>query len=370
MAFPFISISDTHFGLNTHGVEDPTTGLNTRALDGYRAFDQTIDFAIENNIKLIVHSGDVFNTKNIGQNNINAFYERVARLNKAGIFFYCLHGNHDSPANLARKNGLDIAATLDVDHTHFTHGNDYIYLEKLNIQIVSLSYWNTAESIEEFLENMAKNKVDWEIPVLLVAHLEINYPGSIGAYLDSLSAMPLELLTKHPWTAVQLGHIHKPQVLHESPKVFYTGSLVRCTFTEELDPKGFWLNTIKNGKFSMKQIPIDCLDMATYKGTMEEIKLQIDKLKPADFKNKLVRVIANEDGGVIDEKYLKDKFIEAFKYSLKKESKKTEHKKIDTTNLYGLNEYAKQYFKDNARKKELLELVEHYKSIDEAKNTI
>ena len=40
---------------------------------------------------------------------------------------------------------------------------------------------------------------------------------------------------------VALGHIHKTQVLVETPPVVYSGSMQRVDFSEEKDPKGFYV---------------------------------------------------------------------------------------------------------------------------------
>jgi DNA repair exonuclease SbcCD nuclease subunit len=363
----FISISDTHLGLSTdsEGIDDPESGINIRARDGFQALDQVIDYAIVNKIKLIVHSGDVFNSKNIGQNNIHAFYERVKRALDAGIFLYVLAGNHDASVFTLRKIPLDLVTTLDILNTHFTRGNDYLDLGY--IQIVSLSYWNTTESIIEFLDKVSKENVDWKRPTLLVAHLEINYPGSIGSFKESLNAIPLEVLTKHKWDAVQLGHIHEFKILNESPKVFYTGSLVRCTFAEEQFEKGFWVNTMDNGKFTMQQIPIECLQMLTLKGTMDDIRIALTKAKPRHFKNVIVRVIVDTTKEEIDEKFFKTMLAEAFKFRVIKQAQTKKLRRMDAVGLSTMTEYAERYFANEPRKAELMILLNEIKKAEESK---
>ena len=152
--FKIIHISDTHLGLSSMGVENPKTGMNTREMDGFQALDQMIEFAFQNNVKLVVHSGDVMNTKTVSQNTVNAFYSRIKRLSDANIDVFILQGNHDSSKNLSRLNGLDLAATLNIPNVYVTRGGDYTDLGY--IQIVTVSYWNTAEEVSEQINEFAK----------------------------------------------------------------------------------------------------------------------------------------------------------------------------------------------------------------------
>ena len=52
---------------------------------------------------------------------------------------------------------------------------------------------------------------------------------------------------------VALGHIHKRQVLSESPPVVYAGSLERIDFGEENDEKGFYIVEIETDTISGKR---------------------------------------------------------------------------------------------------------------------
>ena len=52
---------------------------------------------------------------------------------------------------------------------------------------------------------------------------------------------------------IALGHIHKHQVLSNSPPVVYAGSLERLDFSEEEDDKGFYLVEIEPDKETGKR---------------------------------------------------------------------------------------------------------------------
>lgn len=362
--FNFIHVTDTHFGLDTYGTEDPITGLNTRAQDGLQAFDQLIDHAIKKDIKLVIHSGDVFNTKSISQSIVNAVYARIKRLIDAGIDVMILQGNHDASQVLERKNGLDLANTLGIEKLYVTRGGDFFDLGY--IQICSVSYWHDTEKIAEEIQSFA-DRIDWKRPAVLVVHLQVEYANFPGCFKDNLHFTPLSLLTSHPWNYVAMGHIHKPQKLHSHPPVYYGGSLVRCSFAEEDDPKGFMQITINHGETMLiEQHPVKCLKMLTLRGTMSDIKAQLDKAtNPEVFKQCLVRCIVDISEEPLDEKYLKAKMSMAFKLIITKETKKTAHVRIDSNQLTSMQTALESYFKDDPDCKELLSLVNDLRQYQE-----
>lgn len=363
--FKYLWTTDTHFGLETDGVENPLTGLNTRAEDAFQAFDQLIDYAIEKNIKLVIHSGDAMNSKTVNQSVVNAFYERIKRLSDAGITFYLLQGNHDASQNLTKKNGLDIASVLQLPNVYVTRGGDIFDLGYL--QIASVSYWNTADEIIAEIDKQAA-KIDWNRPAILVSHLQVQYEGFSGSFRANLEFVPVSGLIIHPWQFVHLGHIHKPELLNEDPPVAYGGSLVRCTFTEEKDPKGFWEVSFKNGKYKdRKHVPVTCLKMLTVKGTMSDIKASLENVRVEKFEDTIVRCIIDESEDPIDYKFLKQKFSKAFRHRITKISKRRELVKMEITGLKSMEEYANRYFEKSPNKSELLELIKDISSLEEGK---
>jgi DNA repair exonuclease SbcCD nuclease subunit len=363
--FKFIHVTDTHFGLATFGVENVLSGLNTRAEDGFSAFDQLIDYAITNKIKLIVHSGDVFNTKTISQTVVNAFYERAKRISDAGIDFYILQGNHDASRILVNRNGLDLANILELPHVYVTRGNGPL-IDLGYIQLCSVSYWATSEEIEAQIALYAQ-EIDWSRPAVLVVHLQIEYANFPGSFKEDLQFTPLALLTSHPWTYVAAGHIHKPQLIADEPPVYYGGSLVRCSFAEEKDKKGFNVISVDGVKATeIKKQPVNCLKMLTLKGNMTYFREGLTDVNPDNFENVIIRCIIDETEEVIDEKFLRTTFAKAFKAIIQKEKKPNEVARMDRGgNLTNMQDALKLYFKDEPDIQDLFALIEELKNSEE-----
>jgi len=362
-----ISISDTHYGISTDSgnVDDPISGINRRTQDGFQALDQVVNYAIENDVKVLIHSGDVFDNKTPSQNVINAFAERLKKLSDAGIHSYILLGNHDASQRLVRKTGLDLMKTLDVPNVCVTRGGDILDLGW--VQIASISYWYLPNEISAAVDEVA-SRIDWNRPAILVVHLQIEFAEFPGSFKEDLPFVPLTALTRHKWAYVQAGHIHRAQILNQEPFVFYAGSLTRHSFAEEKDPKTFWLSEINDNNVVLpKQIPVECLRMLTLKGTMEDIRAALKKAKPENFVNVIVRVIVNTEKEDIDEKFFKTMFAQAFKSRISKEAKTKELKKMDANGLSSMKEYAESYFAKEPRKVELMALLEEIRKTEESK---
>lgn len=364
-----ISISDIHLDLKTFGVPNPETGINSRSLDGLNGLKQVVNFAInkKNKIDYILMSGDIFDSKFPTQNVIYEFYKLIKQLSDSHVITYILSGNHDNSKMETRRTALDLANIVNLPNIYMTRGDEYLDLD--NLQIVSPNYWDTVEETDEILAKLTK-KVDFSRPAILVAHVEVPYPGSYGAYTDALDEiLPLEVLQKYnKYLFCQLGHIHKPMTLSEKPFIFYTGSLVRCSFTEEEDPKFFRVIEIENNKLvDIKNIPIDCLKMKTFRGNMTSIKDSLEKNTPEDWQDTIVRLIIDITEEPLDESFLKNMFAQSFKYIVKTEKAKVQHQQIEVKqDLLSLRDYGNLYFETNPRKEELLTLMSEFEQMDEA----
>ena len=365
--FLIVHTTDHHHGLTTDGVEDVNSGLNTRTLDSFYAFDQVIQFCIDNNVKVLTISGDIFDNKSVPQNIINAFYERLQRLSQSNIFTYILLGNHDISARESRKSSLEIAKILNMPNVYVTRGNDPV-LDLGYIQIYSPSYWDNNEVLEQKI-TQAASTIDWTRPALLVVHCQVETPQfKYSSFKEDLHFTPLSLLIKNPWVYVAMGHLHRYVKLNDNPPVYYGGSLVRCSFSEEYDDKGFnviEVDGIKPVKVTRQNV--DCLKMRTYKGTMADIRAALTKTQPEQFQNTIIRATIDTTDEEIDDKFLKTIFAQAFKFRVTKAPKTRELKKMDAIGLNTLNKYAEKYFENEPRKIELMALLDEIKKTEESK---
>ena len=265
-----IHFADLHLGVENYGRIDQTTGLSTRLNDFLAAFDQLVDYAIDNKADLVLFCGDAYKSREPTQTQQREFARRIERLSAAGIFVFLLVGNHDMPNAAGRATATEIFDTLKV-HNVYVSGHPDIHIIPTasgDIQIVSVPWLRRSTllsreetrslSIEEVDRRMEQTltdiiasraeKLDPDLPAILAAHVWVT-----GARVGSESSMSIghehTLLLSNValpvFDYVALGHIHRQQILSENPPVVYSGSLERVDFGEEKDEKGFYVVDIE-----------------------------------------------------------------------------------------------------------------------------
>jgi exonuclease SbcD len=265
-----IHFADLHLGVENYGRIDPATGLSTRLNDFLAAFDQLVDYALDNKADLVLFCGDAYKTREPTQTQQREFARRINRLSTAGIPVFLLIGNHDMPNAAGKATAIEIFDTLKV-HNVYVSGHPDIYnipTASGAIQVVSLPWLRRSTllsredarnlGIDEINRKMEQTltdiifglaeKLDPALPAVLAAHVWVT-----GAKVGSESSMSIGhehtlLLSNVALPAfdyVALGHIHRQQVLSEDPPVVYSGSLERVDFGEEKDEKGFYVVDIE-----------------------------------------------------------------------------------------------------------------------------
>jgi len=273
-----LHFADLHLGVETYGRIDPATGLSSRFLDFLSALDQVVDYALENRVDLILFCGDAYKSREPNQTQQREFAKRINRLSTSGIPVFLLTGNHDLPNAIGRATATEIFDTLAIQKVYVSNRPD-IYRIPTNsgvIQIVSLPWLRRSallskeatknlnfsqinEKLQQVLTNIITantQKLDPTLPAILAAHVWVS-----GAKVGSEASMTigqehallLSNITHPAFDYIALGHIHRHQIIHDSPPVVYAGSLERLNFSEEADDKGFYMVEIEPDKETGKR---------------------------------------------------------------------------------------------------------------------
>ena len=325
-----IHFSDLHIGYTRYskGI-DLETGLDNRIVDFLNTFDELVNYALEENIDLVIFAGDAYKDRNPSQTHQKEFAKRLLKLTKANIPVALVVGNHDMPGNKGRATALDIFPTMNVDNiTVIDKLQLYELKTKSGIQIQILGMpWIRKGSLISRLSNIKKDitiedlnkqiiqtldnslekeisKINKSIPCIFSGHLTVMEAKTSTETLMSIGAdymFPAQFFARPEFEYVALGHVHKDQVLIESPPVIYSGSLDRVDFGEKNDIKGFYVIEIEpkksqgNRLVSYKKVPVSARNFREYiinipKETEFPVNIIEEELKSNDIKDSIARI--------------------------------------------------------------------------------
>ena len=259
-----LHFSDLHIGVENYGRTDPQTGLSTRLLDFLGSLDELVEYALGQEVDLVLLAGDAYKGRDPSQTHQRELATRLARLTSAGVPVFLLVGNHDRPHAVGRATAIEIFHTLQVPGLSVADQLQTYTVSTRNgpLQIVALpwprrsgllsrdeSRGMTIDQVREEIEGRLTRYIqtqmealDPSIPAVMAGHVTIN-----GATTGTERSMMLgqdhvlypSAVHRPELDYVALGHIHKHQVLRDNPMVVYSGSLQRIDFSEEEDSKGF-----------------------------------------------------------------------------------------------------------------------------------
>ena len=353
-----LHFADLHLGVENYGRIDPQTGLSSRLSDFLSAFDEVIEYALNENIDLVLFCGDAYKSREPSQTHQREFARRIWRLASNDIPVFLLIGNHDLPNAIGRATSIEIFQTLAIPNVTVANrpGTHLMETKKGPLQVVALPWARrvallsreetknlTLDELNERLEQILTERImaeveglDPSLPAILAAHVFVHgaQTGSERSMIMGHDYMLLHSSVANPaFDYVALGHIHKSQVLGENPPVVYAGSLERIDFSEEDDKKGFYVVEIgPDRQVSYEFQPVQARRFLTIMVNVPPLEPDptqavLEAIARHDTKDAIVRVqvaIAERLEGLLDEgeirKALKDAhFIAAIARDVERE---------------------------------------------------
>ncbi len=338
-----LHFADLHLGAESYGRFDPDTGLSTRLADFLAALDRVVDYALNNDVHLVLFAGDAYKTCDPSPTHQREFARRIGSLGRAGIPTVLLTGNHDVPNARGRANTVEIFEALAAENVYVAGRPETLHLDTRGgpIQIVTLPWFNRstlltrdehrnealgdiAETIIEKLERIVGAQVkalDAGVPTVFLAHGTVFgsvYSSERKTMLGQELILPAGLCNNPAFDYVALGHIHKHQVLSTQPPVVYSGSVERIDFGEESEEKGFIVAEVARGQAEWRLVSSQARRFLTIRveasegDPMEAIQ---QALAASDVTDAVVRVIIRtkpELEPLIDERELRRLLKDAF----------------------------------------------------------
>lgn len=271
-----LHISDLHIGKTINGY--------SLIEDQKYYFEKLINYILENNIKVFIIAGDIYDKYNPSSESIELFswfLENI--LNIKDIKVFIISGNHDNNKRISYLKNI------------LKHHNIYIESEfKEKIEIISFfennkkynffllpffdfykkNFKNPSEAFDEYLkENISRvHKDDINI---LISHGFINYSNKNIILSNELKIGNQSRLKSNSlifFDYVALGHLHSSQNAGLE-KIMYSGSILKYSIDEVNQDKVFLVvEFLKNKNLIIKKEKIKPLrDMIVISDSLENI---------------------------------------------------------------------------------------------------
>jgi exonuclease SbcD len=309
-----LHFADLHIGMENYGRIDPATGINGRVMDFLRRLSQVVDYALENEIDLVLFSGDAYKTRDPNSTYRREFARRIKRLADAGVPVVLLVGNHDLPSQERKASSVDIFRTLGVPNVTVASREHLHHLETRRgdtIQVATVPYPirqrllardehknKTIAELDRLVQEIVTDniralavQVDTTLPAVLMGHFSVSEAklGSERTVMLGRDVVVLKSVLADPvWDYVALGHIHRHQDLNrgQQPPIVYSGSLERIDFGEEGETKGFVVVDVQRGHCDWQFHPVSARPF---------VSIRVDVRDDADPMPHLLSAIAKTD---------------------------------------------------------------------------
>ena len=212
----FVHAADLHLDAPFAGIAANDARVGAALADAtYEAFRRIVDVCIEREVAFMVIAGDAYNSADKSLRAQLRFRAEMERLAEAGIDVFVANGNHDP------QGGWSAGLTMPENVHVFSAGKvDRFEVVRRGETVAAVYGRSFARAVET--ENFALGyKRALGDPVAIgVLHANVggnaDYDPYAPASLDDLRAGGMDY-----WA---LGHIHKQEVLAESPWIVYAGS--------------------------------------------------------------------------------------------------------------------------------------------------
>jgi len=195
-------------------------------------FANVVDIALRESVDFVLIAGDLYDTGLQGFESVLFFNSEMARLQKAGIRAFLVHGNHDAASKLTRN--LRPPTNVRVfQHKHPETAID----EQLGIAIHGQSFGRPT-----VVDDLA-SAYPMPVPGLFnIGLLHTNVNGNPNH--DNYAPCSLDILINKGYDYWALGHVHARQVVHQAPPVVYPGN-TQGRQIRETGPKSCELVTVE-----------------------------------------------------------------------------------------------------------------------------
>lgn len=302
----FIHLSDLHIGkrVNEYSMlEDQEYILN-----------EIINIIDSQKPDGVIIAGDVYDKSVPSAEAVALFDDFLVSLSKRNLFVFVISGNHDSPERIAFGGRLMEASNIYMspvyagDVSPVTLEDEFgkiniwmlpfvkpVHVRKFNEDAEIITY---TDAMRVAIENLDVNSNERNIMITHQFVTGADRTESEEISVGGTDNVDVAVFEAFDYTA--LGHIHRAQNC-KSPKVRYSGTPLKYSFSESKDIKSVTIVEIKEkGNLAVDTITLKPMrDMVEIKGKYEEIMLR-DFYKATSYPNDYVHITLTDEDDIPD----------------------------------------------------------------------
>ena len=258
-SFRFLHAADIHLDSPLKGLAGQEGNAAERVRTATReALARLVALAIDEKVDFLVIAGDLYDGNWRDYQTGLFFVGQMGRLNSAGIPVYLLHGNHDAESQITRR--LELPGNVRV---FGTRKPETFVVEELNVAIHGQSFRQ-----REVTDNLVP---DYPAPMPGAFNIGVLHTG-LGGKGGHANYAPCSLddLVNKGYDYWALGHVHRAEVLHESPHIVFPGNL-QGRHIRETGAKGARLVTVDDNEIAgLVSVPCDVVRWTVLKVPMND----------------------------------------------------------------------------------------------------
>lgn len=239
----FVHLADLHLDAKFDSLSSIDGLPQKRRLEQRKALKNVVEYIKENDIKLFLISGDLYEQNYIRKSSIEYVNKLFEEISDTQIFI--APGNHDPYI----KNSFYSTYTWSKNVHIFNENIEKIDFEDAHIYGFGFTDFYCKQSEIEEIQVEESDDIN-----ILITH------GSLDGGSDDLreyNPLRQSKLKQLDFDYIALGHIHKPYYNEEkNQKIFYPGSTISLGF-DELGEHGVLVGDIEKDKLKVKFMTID-----------------------------------------------------------------------------------------------------------------
>ena len=324
--------SDWHIGKQLHKYD------LCEDLDSF--FQWLIHYIKEEQVDVLLVSGDIFDQANPSQAAYKQYYDLLKQLIPLECKIILTGGNHDSAPTLNAPKELLKAFDITVIGGATEDSQDmFVEVNKKGetIMVAAIPFLKDRDIRKSVAGETYATKIDQVKSGLqtyfknINSHYTENHPDKLFFLLAHLyvqgsqisdSEREIQIGNQAGIEAlifggipdyVALGHIHKPQVISNTNNIHYCGSPIPLSFSEKKDCKQVNVITIQNNKIANVEIvPIPkWRNLITFEGNLQVVKEKVELYSERTTLISLAEIIVNEESESLEIRQSFEEFVDS-----------------------------------------------------------